>query len=102
MKSNFRQSAKILCVYAAQKRLLQQRVRRSDMHVVDACQGSEFDASTIVSAGGHDGKVGFLKDRRRVNVAFHTNQAGAHSCHSRKSYCKRERFIWECFVAQYA
>eukprot|EP00973_Karenia_brevis_P094708 12423768-Karenia_brevis.AAC.1 len=43
---------------------------RSDTCVVDACQGSEFDASSIVSAGRHDGKVGFLKDRRRVNVAY--------------------------------
>eukprot|EP00973_Karenia_brevis_P082619 11452823-Karenia_brevis.AAC.1 len=43
---------------------------RSDICVVDASQGNEFDVSTIDSAGWHDEQVGFLRDRRRINVAL--------------------------------
>ena len=61
----------VLCFYSAhRKELLRAGLCNKKVHIVDRSQGSEFNQPTILSAGRHDGKIGFLGDRRRVCVAL--------------------------------
>ena len=59
----------VLTFYVNQSRLLSRCMDQKRVKVIDSAQGSEFQRG-IISAGRHDGKVGFLNDRRRVNVAI--------------------------------
>ena len=55
--------------YADQARVLRQVLGKDFVKLIDSAQGSEFDYG-ILSLGRHDGKIGFMHDRRRVNVAI--------------------------------
>ena len=59
----------VLTFYVNQSKLLMRSVHQKRVKVIDSAQGSEFQHG-IISAGRHDGKPGFLNDRRRVNVAI--------------------------------
>ena len=59
----------VLTFYVKQSRLLSNQMDPKRVKVIDSAQGSEFQYG-IISGGRHDGKAGFLNDRRRVNVAF--------------------------------
>ena len=59
----------VLTFYVKQSKLLSRSMDPKRVKVIDSAQGSEFQRG-IISAGRHDGKVGFLNDRRRVNVAI--------------------------------
>ena len=59
----------VLTFYVKQLNLLSRLMDPRRVKVIDSAQGSEFQRG-IISAGRHDGKPGFLNDRRRVNVAF--------------------------------
>ena len=59
----------VLTFYVKQSKLLQRIMDPRRVKVIDSAQGSEFRRG-IISGGRHDGKAGFLNDRRRVNVAL--------------------------------
>ena len=59
----------VLTFYVKQSKLLSRLMDPRRVKVIDSAQGSEFQRG-IISGGRHDGKAGFLNDRRRVNVAF--------------------------------
>ena len=59
----------VLSFYVNQSKKLAHSIDPNKVKVIDSAQGSEFQCG-IISAGRHDGKPGFLNDRRRVNVAI--------------------------------
>ena len=59
----------VLTFYVKQSKILSRFIDPKRVKVIDSAQGSEFQCG-IISAGRHDGKPGFLNDRRRVNVAI--------------------------------
>ncbi len=65
-------SCKLVSFYKAQNELLRRRTDTSVCAVLDGCQGREWEVG-IISAGrvrASWNAVGFLQDRRRVNVAL--------------------------------
>ena len=63
------QQPHVLSFYVKQSKKLAHSIDSNRVKVIDSAQGSEFQCG-IISAGRHDGKAGFLNDRRRVNVAI--------------------------------
>ena len=59
----------VLTFYVKQSKILSRSIDSRRVKVIDSAQGSEFQCG-IISAGRHDGKPGFLNDRRRVNVGI--------------------------------
>ena len=59
----------VLSFYVKQSKKLAHSIDSNRVKVIDSAQGSEYQCG-IISAGRHDGKPGFLNDRRRVNVAI--------------------------------
>ena len=59
----------VLTPYADQAKVLRQLLGNDFVKLIDSAQGSEFDCG-ILSLGRHDGKIGFMHDRRRMNVAI--------------------------------
>lgn len=59
----------VLTFYTKQSKCFSRFIDPSRVKVIDSAQGSEFQRG-IISAGRHDGKPGFLNDRRRVNVGI--------------------------------
>ena len=59
----------VLSFYAAQVKLLRSTVVGADVKTVDSCQGGEADVVVLSAVRNRNG-IGFLKDRRRLNVAL--------------------------------
>jgi hypothetical protein len=90
----------VLTPYANNARELRNLIPNSkNVLVVDASQGIEKE-SGIFACGRHDGHQGFLKDRRRINVAFSRMREQlilvVHKDHVAPKQKRRSKQLWPC------
>ena len=96
----------ILTFYGAQRALLQRRLEEEDLSAVkvksvDEAQGDEARI-TLVSfvRSNREGRVGFLKKRNRINVAF-TRTRGARFCYGNADTLSCQKGIVASVVKHY-